>query len=322
VPLFAEAHRDEASLLLLLGQFKEGWPKYEWRLALPTLGAELPGQRWRGDAVAERTILLQAERGIGDAIQFLRYVPMVTDRGGTVVLSLPPTLAGLGGSAIEAAAHVVPFGKPIPRYHCRAALISLPHALGATGIDDIPKPGRYLCPPQDCAERWQRELDSFRGLRVGLVWAGDAAHENDRNRSIPFSYLLPLFAIASVQFFSLQVGERSGDLGAANGRAVDLSPALADFSATAGAIDALDLVVTVDTAVAHLAGALGKNVWLLLPHIPDWRWLLERDDSPWYPTMRLFRQQSRGDWAGAIARVARELELLARSHDEGHSRSV
>jgi tetratricopeptide (TPR) repeat protein len=307
-PLFPDAHRDEALLLLLRGQFKEGWLKYEWRLAA---SAPMVGPRWQGESITGRTILLQAEQGIGDTIQFLRYAPMVAERGGNVILRIPAPLVGLCGSAISAASHVVGLHKPTPQYHCHVSLMSLPNIF-ATGIDDIPAPIRYLCPSPHCAEHWQREIGAFPGLRVGLVWAGNPTHENDHNRSIPFSYLLPLLAVELVQFFSLQVGDRSADLGIANARARDLSASLTDFSATAGAIDALDLVITADTAVAHLAGAMGKPVWLLLPHIPDWRWLLGRDDSPWYPTMRLFRQETRGDWPGVIARVARELDLLAR----------
>jgi Tfp pilus assembly protein PilF len=309
-PLFTDAHRDEALLLLLLGQFKEGWLKYEWRLAA---AAPMAGPRWGGEPISGRTILLQAEQGTGDTIQFLRYAPMVAERGCNVILRIPASLIGLCGSAISAASHVVGMHEPTPQYHYHVSLMSLPNIF-ATGIDAIPAPVRYLCPPPQYAEDWQREIGAFRGIRVGLVWAGNPVHENDHNRSIPFSYLLPLLAVERAQFYSLQVGDRSSDLRLANARAIDLSPSLTDFSATAGAIDVLDLVITVDTAVAHLAGAMGKPVWLLLPHVPDWRWLLGRDDSPWYPTMRLFRQESRGDWAGVIARVTRELDLLARSN--------
>jgi tetratricopeptide (TPR) repeat protein len=316
-PLFAEAHRDEGLLLLLLGQFKEGWSKYEWRLGASTIGTQpIPGPRWHGESHAGRTILLQAEQGIGDTIQFLRYVPMVAESCGSVVLRLPASLVGLCGDAIAAAARVVTMDEPMPQYDSHTSLMSLPNTF-ATGIDNIPGPVRYLCPPERCAEHWQREFGAIDGIRVGLAWAGNPMHENDHNRSISFSYLLPLLAIEAVQFYCLQVGPRSTDAALANGRATDLSASLTDFSATAGAIDALDLVITVDTAVAHLAGAMGKTVWLLLPHIPDWRWLLGRDDSPWYPTMRLFRQESRGDWPGVIARVTGELGRLA-SHNGEH----
>ncbi len=311
-PHLAEAHRDEALLLLLLGRFREGWSKYEWRWRAPTIGADpIPGPRWQGETIAARTILLQAEQGFGDTLQFLRYVPMVAARGGKVVLRLPSSLTGLRGNAMSAASRVVSLDEPLPQYDRHAPLLSLPNIF-ATTLDTIPNPGRYLDPPPHQVEHWRRQIGAFRGIRVGLMWAGNPTHENDHYRSMRFADLLPLFAVEPVRFYSLQVGDRGMDVRLGNSRVIDLSASLTDFGVTAGAIDALDLVITVDTAVAHLAGALGRPVWLLLPHIPDWRWLLGRDDSPWYPAMRLFRQQARGDWAGVIDDVRRELERLVR----------
>jgi len=312
-PHFAEAHRDEALLLLLLGQFEEGWTKYEWRLRASTRGAApIEGPRWSGEHRAGGTILLQAEQGIGDTIQFLRYAPLVAQRCDRVILNLPASLTRLGGEALSAAAQRTTLAEPLPPFDCHCTLLSLPRIF-ATSLDNMPACTSYLCAPPGSGEGWRREFAGDGRIRVGIAWAGNPDHENDHNRSIPFAHLLPLLGDRQVQFYSLQVGERAADLRAvADGDVTDLSGRLGDFADTAGAIEALDLVISVDTAVAHLAGALGKPVWLLLPYVPDWRWLLDRDDSPWYPTMRLFRQARRGDWDEVVARVARELGLIVR----------
>jgi tetratricopeptide (TPR) repeat protein len=309
-PLFAEAHRDEGLLLLLLGRFEEGWRKYEWRWRASTVGANpIRGPRWSGEPLAGRTVLLQAEQGIGDALQFIRYVPLVAQSGGAVILNLPSSLARLGGNAISAATRTVPFNATLPPFDCHAPLLSLPRIFGTT-LGTIPARTPYLAAPPDCVARWKREFSGFDGMHIGVAWAGNPTHENDHNRSIAFSHLLRLFANRRVRWYSLQVGERAGDVRtAAEFGIVDLSTRLTDFAETAAAINALDLVITVDTAVAHLAGALGKPVWLLVPCVPDWRWLLARDDSPWYPAMRLFRQTRRNAWAEVIANVERALSL-------------
>jgi tetratricopeptide (TPR) repeat protein len=310
-PLFAEAHRDEALLLLLLGRFDEGWSKYEWRWRASTLGAKpIDGKRWDGRPLAGRTILLFAEQGIGDALQMLRYVPLVAAKDGRVLLRMPPSLLRLAGAALDGAVLVSQDADP-PPFDCQAPLMSLP-GLFATATSSIPAAVPYIRPPKDSREQWRRRLAGD-GRRVGIVWAGNPDHENDHNRSIAFAHLRPLLGNKAVQFYSLQVGPSSADLSQTETGIIDLSSRLEDFGETAAAIDALDLVITVDTAVAHLAGALGKPVWLLLPYVPDWRWLLERDDSPWYPTMRLFRQSRRGDWDEVIARVAQELSIHALS---------
>jgi tetratricopeptide (TPR) repeat protein len=313
-PQFADAHRDEALLLLLLGQFEEGWAKYEWRLRASTRGAApIEGPRWSGEHCAGGTILLQAEQGIGDTIQFLRYVPLVAQRCDRVILNLPPSLARLGGDALSAAVQRTSFAQPLPQFDCHCALLSLPRIL-ATSLDNMPPSASYLRAPPGSSEGWRREFAGDGRMRVGVVWAGNPDHENDHNRSIAFAHLLPLFDDRQVRFYSLQVGERSADLQAvADAGVTDLSGRLGDFADTAGAIEAMHLVISVDTAVAHLAGALGKPVWLLLPYVPDWRWLLDRDDSPWYPTMRLFRQAQRGDWDEVVARVGLELGACANS---------
>jgi tetratricopeptide (TPR) repeat protein len=299
-PQFADAHRDEALLLLLLGRFEEGWRKYEWRRRASTRGVRpLDGEYWDGGPLAGRTILLVAEQGAGDTLQMLRYVPRIAAQAASVKLMLPRGLLRLEGDALAAASLHAQDAAP-PPFDCWAQLMSLPGLLGTTA-DSIPAPIPYLRAPAPA----RREL-AGKGRAVGLVWAGNPEHENDHNRSIPFARLKPLLALDGISRFSLQVGPRSADLAGVAG-ITDLAPSLQDFGDTAAAIDALDLVITVDTSVAHLAGAMGKPVWLLLPYVPDWRWLLDRADTPWYPTMRLFRQVRRGDWDEVIGRVAEEL---------------
>lgn len=307
-PQFAEAHRDEALLLLLLGRFQEGWAKYEWRWRAEVIGAKpMDGPRWNGQMLTGETVLLQAEQGFGDTVQFLRYVPLVAQRGARVVVQLPRALMTLTGEAMQTAAQCVTPEDAKPSFDFHAPFLSLPRIF-STSLETLPAFVPYLQPPSGCAEKWRQKLSPFEGLRVGLVWAGNADHENDHNRSIAFTHLAPLLNHPNIRLFSLQTGARATDLTLAPGEAViDLSGSLTDFGETAGVIEALDLTITVDTAVAHLAGALGKPVWLLLPHVPDWRWLLGRDDSPWYPTMRLFRQTRRGDWPEVIARVREQL---------------
>jgi glycosyl transferase family 9 (putative heptosyltransferase) len=287
-------------LLLLLGRFEEGWRKYEWRRRASTRGVRpLDGEYWDGGPLAGRAILLVAEQGAGDTLQMLRYVPRIVAQGASVKLMLPRSLQRLEGDALAAASLHAQDEAP-PPYDCWAQLMSLPGLLGATEAN-IPAPIPYLRAPATARRGFAGE-----GRAVGLAWAGNPEHENDHNRSIPFARLAPLLALDDARWFSLQVGPRATDIAGASG-ITDLAPLLQDFGDTAAAIDALDLVITVDTSVAHLAGALGKPVWLLLPHVPDWRWLLDRADTPWYPTMRLFRQARRGDWDEVIGRVAAEL---------------
>jgi tetratricopeptide (TPR) repeat protein len=303
-PQFADAHRDEALLLLLLGRFEEGWRKYEWRRHASTRGVRpLEGEYWDGGPLAGRTILLVAEQGAGDTLQMLRYVPRIAAQAAGVKLMLPRGLLRFEGDALAAASLHAQDEAP-PPFDCWAQLMSLPGLLGTTEAN-IPAPVPYLRAPATAPDELRRQL-AGEGRAVGLVWAGNPEHENDHNRSLPFARLKQLLAHEGIRWFSLQVGPRTADLAGLAG-ITDLAPSLSDFGDTAAAIDALDLVITVDTSVAHLAGALGKPVWLLLPHVPDWRWLLDRPDTPWYPTMRLFRQVRRGDWDEVIGRVAAEL---------------
>jgi Flp pilus assembly protein TadD len=301
-PDFAEGQWNEAVLLLTMGDLEAGFTKHEWRWRVGQIAPrDLPGPVWQGESLAGRTILTYAEQGFGDTIQFLRYVPMLAAQGARVVVEVPKALARLAGS-VAGASTVVAQGAALPDYDCQCALASLPLRFG-TGLATIPADIPYLAADAAALARWRLRIGSG-GRRIGLVWAGSPLHRKDAQRSIPIELLAPLLDLPDTAWFSLQVGERAPDLAKLPpGRVVDLAPELGDFAETAAALEALDLVIGVDTAVLHLAGALGRPGFLLLPFTADWRWLTGRADSPWYPSLQLFRQKSPGDWAGAIARV-------------------
>jgi tetratricopeptide (TPR) repeat protein len=313
-PDLAEAHWNKSLLLLALGDFGRGLPEFEWRWRRDGANPRNFTQPlWRGENLQGKTILLHAEQGFGDTIQFLRYVPMVVARGGKVILEIPDSLTPLVDRADGIIAMVRP-GAPPPPFDLHCPLMSLPLAFGTT-LASIPATMPYLHAPIGRAAHWKNVLAATDGKRVGLAWSGKPSHKNDHNRSIALAQLMPLLSLPRVDFVSLQRDYRDTDLAALavapNLRRLDAD--LADFGDTAAVIDNLDLVITVDTAVAHLAGALGKPVWILVPAIQDWRWLLRRDDSPWYPTARLFRQPEIGNWDGAIAKLTRDLAAFARA---------
>ncbi|HLJ65162.1 MAG TPA: glycosyltransferase family 9 protein, partial [Stellaceae bacterium] len=241
-------------------------------------------------------ILIHAEQGAGDTLQFARYVPMVAARGGRVVLLVQPELRRLFASLPGVEELVT--GGPMIRAMVQCSLASLPHRFGTT-LETIPASSSYLAADAALTAQWRERLKSFPGPKIGLVWAGNPEHRRDRDRSIAPGFLPPLLALPGFTFFSLQKFAPPPGL-----NVMSLAGALNDFADTAAVIAALDLVITVDTSVAHLAGALGRPVWILLPAIPDWRWLLAREDSPWYPSARLFRQERHGAWKGVIERVA------------------
>jgi tetratricopeptide (TPR) repeat protein len=308
-PDYINAHMNEAFALLLLGDFRDGWNKFDLRLRREEATKNYVGSLWQGEDVPGKVVLLHAEQGLGDTIQFLRFVPIIAERTGRVLVEVPAALRTLAAS-VEGQAQIFATRDPIPKYDVHCPLLSLPRFLGVT-LGTIPSTVPYLSVELSTIERWGGQLAGRKRPRVGLAWAGNPQHKNDKRRSIAFDRLKPLLEDNDISWFSLQVGDRGSDLSQLPPHLVaDLAPKLVDFAETAGAIMNLDLVVTVDTAVAHLAGALAKPVWLLLPFVPDWRWLLNRDDSPWYPTMRLFRQHAYGDWDGVISRVKRELGVL------------
>ncbi len=309
-PNYAEAHFNRAYALLLTGNLDQGWREYEWRFAVARYDRKFDRPAWSGRPLAGQTILIHAEQGFGDALQFVRFVPAVAGRGGKVVLEAPAPLVRLART-VPSVSEVVAAGDPLPAFDWHCPLLSLPRVLG-TELDSIPGGMPYLSVPSEASGIWATRIAAASGLKAGLVWAGNAVGAKDP-RHIDFGELQPLWEIAGINWFSLQVGDRAGDLSLADrGPIVDLSPWLTDFAETAAAILQLDLVISVDTAVAHLAGALGRPIWIMLQYSPDWRWLLERDDCPWYPTARLFRQRKAGDWPGVVEDIAKALAQAVR----------
>ncbi len=318
-PDMADAYYNFACLLLQQGKFTQGWREFESRLQIPgnSGGWHLSAPRWDGSASLEgKTIALTAEQGLGDSLQFLRYAPLVAARGAEVILALQAPLKRLAARCAGVAA-VYGFGEALPPCDYQCPLMSLPLVF-ATTPDSIPAAIPYLFPDADVAAQWQVKFDAQRdahcNLRVGLVWAGNPRKDSpagqalDRRRSVPFAQLMPLLVIPGAQFFSLQVGEDAASQSRSEPRVIDFSGDLRDFDDTAAMVSQLDLVISVDTAMAHLAGALGKPVWLLNRYDTCWRWMREREDSPWYPRTRIFRQRAPGDWAGVVARVAQALQ--------------
>jgi hypothetical protein len=254
-----------------------------------------------------RSVLLHAEQGLGDTIQFCRYAASVRARGARVVLEVQRPLVRLLHS-LEGVDALIAQGDPLPAFDLHCPLMSLPRAF-ATTLESVPAKVPYLDSPSEIATTWSSKLAHDRAWRVGLAWAGRRTHSYDRARSLSLEHLKGLLAVPGVSFYSLhhELGEQDAQRAAAAPNLAHFGEELAGFDSAAGLIAQLDLVISVDTSLAHLAGALGRPLWLLLAYTPDWRWLLDRDDSPWYPSARLFRQRWRGDWHDALTRVADEL---------------
>jgi tetratricopeptide (TPR) repeat protein len=309
-PDFAQAHYNKALLKLSLGDYDDGWRLYEWRWRLPDWAPRLPdsAQRlWLGKgAVAGKTVLLHAEQGLGDAIQFVRYVPRVAALGARVILAVPAALGSLLAD-VEGVTMLVKEGEALPPFDLHCPLMSLPLAFH-TEMDTIPAEIPYLRADPAHRAQWRARLGERTRPRIGLAWSGNPQHPHDRLRSLPLRLLQPLLGL-NAEFHSLQKEVRPEDAAAlAEFTAIRRHEgALQDFADTAALIAEMDQVIAVDTAVAHLAGALGKPLRLLLPHASDWRWLLERSDSPWYPSVRLFRQRRVDGWEDVIAEVCESL---------------
>jgi Flp pilus assembly protein TadD len=310
-----EAIWDFALLQMLTGDFEAGWVGREARFDLPSVTIPYPSfhqPRWSGDEPVEgKTVLLYADEGIGDSIQFARYAPMVAERGGRVVLVVEKAVRALL-SGMNGVAECLSKSDPLPAFDYHCPISSLPLVF-RTRLDTIPAAPSYLpSPPPDRIRAWEDRLGARDRLRVGLVWSGNPRHSNDRNRSVPLRALAPLLTVDAM-FVSLQKDPRDTDRATLAGTSiVDLTAQLADFVDTAALVSCLDLVITVDTSVAHLAAGLGRPTWILLPFTPDYRWLLDRTDSPWYPSVRLFRQTETRDYAGVIERVRAELASATR----------
>jgi tetratricopeptide (TPR) repeat protein len=302
-----DIHFMESLALLTVGDYRRGFEKYEARWRRSGMPEQKSRGRplWRGDySLARKTVLLHAEQGLGDTIQFARYVPQLAASGANVILEVPPELTALL-SRLEGAKVVIARGAPAPPYDVHCPLGSLPLAL-KTEPSNVPAPIPYLSADEARIAKWSGRLGPR--PRIAIAWSGNASHLNDRNRSMPFAKLAPLLS-SPARFISIQRELRAEDDSplAAEPRVTHLGGELNDFDDTAAVVALCDLVIAVDTAVVHLAGAMGRPVWVMLPFAPDWRWTLDGDSTPWYPTARLFRQTALGDWEGVVARVAAEL---------------
>ncbi|MBY0432204.1 MAG: hypothetical protein K2Q10_13475, partial [Rhodospirillales bacterium] len=285
----------------------EGWREYEWRWRLAASPPRrLPAPAWQGEAGEGRTLLLHAEQGLGDTLQFIRYLPLAAARGFRVVAEVQEPLVRLVAASFPEAAVIPRDTAALPPFDLHAPLMSLP-ALFNTTLETVPAAIPYLRPPADMAAR----PVPGNGLRIGISWGGDPRHNNDSRRSIPLKRLLPALNGADVSLFSLQKGPKADELAGVEG-VTDLGAGFDDLADTAAALAGLDLVISVDTAIAHLAGALGRPVWILLPFAPDWRWLLGVEASPWYPTARLFRQPAPGAWDAVLSQLSASLSTLPR----------
>jgi tetratricopeptide (TPR) repeat protein len=314
-PDFADAHWNAALFKLLVGDFAAGWAAREWGRKCRAVGfveRSFDAPLWLADApLAGKTILLHSDEGLGDTIQFGRYATMVAEQGAHVLLEVDPVLQPLLANVAGVAACLKRGLDPLPPADFHCPLSSLPLAF-ATRLETIPVMPSYLpAPARDRLQRWEERLGPHDRLRIGLVWSGNPAHLNDHNRSLPLQSLAPILDL-DARFVSLQKDVRPSDreVLAAQPAIVDLTADIGDFVDTAALISCLDLVLTVDTSVAHLSAALGKPTWVMLPHTPDYRWLLSRDDSPWYPSVRLFRQDNSRNYTAVIARIREALGAL------------
>jgi len=302
--------------LLTLGELRRGFSEYEWRWkrsGIADTRRNYRGRLWLGEfPLGRRTILLPAEQGLGDTIQFVRYAPMLAREGATVVLEVPTELRALLTS-IEGVASCHARGETLPAYDVYCPLGSLPLAF-KTEAPTIPASIPYLRADDARLAKWRAKIEALPGKRVAIAWAGHAGHANDRNRSIALKLLEPLFAVTGISFVSIQRELRDDDAARiAQHGITQLGDELADMADTAAVIALADLTIAVDTSVVHLAGAMGRSVWVLLPFSPDWRWTLGGERSPWYPQARLFRQPALEDWPAAIAKARDALSQFAKA---------
>jgi Flp pilus assembly protein TadD len=327
-PNYAEAYVNEAMYRLVLGDFERGFEKYEWRWATSQLRGhkrDFAQPQWRGaEDIRGKTILLHAEQGLGDTIQFARYVPALAARGARVILEVQGPLQALI-TTVPGGAQVIAAGDPLPNFDVHCPLLSVPLAFG-TRLDTIPHDVPYLSAPAEKVTAWRTRLGERTRPRIGLVWAGNPRKELpnvnriDGERSMAVDQLAPLFDVEACSFYSLQKGDDAVKQlreGAWRSRVIDFTDDLRDFSDTAALIENLDLVIAVDTSVLHLAGALGRPVWLMNRFNTCWRWLRGRDDSPWYPSLRQFRQDAAKNWDPVVRRVARALRHYAQTASLG-----
>ncbi len=318
---YAEAHQNRSWMLLLSGDLQRGWVDYEWRWK-DANGADIKHKRdlrrplWLGDAsIAGRTILLHAEQGLGDTLQFCRYAKRVAELGARVILEVPPPLAPLLAN-LEGVSTLVTRGVTLPGFDFHCPLLSLPLAFNTT-LQTIPASTGYLRADPAKTAQWRRALGERTGVRVGLAWSGSTLHKNDQNRSIPLAEFIKHLP-SGFEYVGLQKELRDSDRRVleSNPGILNFSDGLNDFNDTAALCACMDVVISVDTSVAHLGGALGKRTWIVLPYHADWRWLTDRDDSPWYPSVRLYRQAEIGDWLGVLKRIHRDLIRWREANDD------
>ena len=312
-PNHPESHGSRAMALLAMGDYAQGFVEYEWRWRcdnFTTRSRDFGRPMWDGSDPRGRRVFVHTEQGYGDTLQFVRYVPMLAARGAEVILECHPSLRTLL-RRVQGVSKVVPSGMNPPDFDLHTPLLSMPKWFNTT-LEDLPNHVPYVTPDPPRVETWRDHIgaSATNAMNVGLVWSGNV--QPDPNRTCPLVNFVPLAQAPGVTFFSLQVGDASREIESVAGQMsiTDLSKDLTDFHDTAAAMQCMDLIVTIDTAAAHLAGALGRPVWTLLPWAADWRWLSDRNDSPWYPTMRLFRQVVKGDWSTPIEQVRARLHEL------------
>lgn len=309
----AGARYNRGFLDLLRGEYRTGWDAYEWRWKMPLFANNAPRFAqpiWDGSDLAGKTILLLGEQGVGDNIQFARYATLIAQRNGRVILrcqkSVAPLLATIPG--VE---RTIDETDPLPSFDTWMAMLSLPRVFGTT-LDNVPSSVPYIVADPHKVEAWRSRIAPHRAkLNIGLAWAGNANQANDRNRSANLALLSPLAGVADAAIFSLQKGPASSQIERSKLNLIDLTNDIADFSDTAALIANLDVVISVCTSVAHVAGAMAKPTLTMLCYNADWRWLIGREDSPWYPTMKLFRQEKQGDWESVAKHVREQLVLRA-----------
>ena len=317
-PDYADAHWNRANIALLEGNLEKGWQDYNWRhktsLAKKLFPHNYPQPRWEGQPFAGQRLLVYCEQGLGDAIQFVRYLPRVKSLGGTVLLETWPALQSLFATASGIdELYVTQKEHPCSaQFDMAVSIMDLPYIF-QTNLNTIPDNTPYLQADTEQVQQWHQRFNTNQ-LRVGLVWGGSPNHGNDKNRSVALRAFTEILGIPDVSFYSLQKGPAIEQLNLIQPqiRPIDIGTQFENFKDTAGAIAAMDLIISVDTAVAHLAGALNKQVWTLLPFVPDWRWMNHRSDSPWYPSMKLYRQPGIGDWDSVFVQLASDLRNMAR----------